>query len=738
MKESFSDKKEYVDYFSRLVRFEMEEQRIQSEYEIRKFPPKFRQKIGKTLLDMNAKYMGKNFYGEYVFQFGLPYEFKTDISPSDVVLVTPIGKDPLRFGIEGTCIKKGKRFLQIVFSQDIRSVRAKKWRVDLYSNDVTFKRMLSALERFFSSSYFLEDILLGKKENVAVVEDVGCGVVELNRSFLNDLNPSQRKVVKKAVEFYAGSCPRILLVHGPFGTGKTKTVVYTLKALVDALPQGLKVMATADSNTATDVLAERVAQLGLKVLRFGAHISSKYSVEWHLKNDAWEEEAQALKKLDVTLETLKDYQNKIGLKPSPAHRRGMSDEEIKKFARLGTPKRGVSAKVLKMMANWLKVQDLISAMVKLRENLNRFILLRLLDFVDVVVTTNSSSALLEEMGLNVNELVSNFNDVENLLKVLKREKILGADFELDKMIKTCLRKAEALHLAPPSFPILVIDEASQAMEPSALIPLSVTNPKLLILAGDHKQLPPVVLSKNAAPLSFTLFERLIFQTKQGFNLPVTYQLLDTQYRMNEKICRLVSELFYDGKVKTAPEVMNIVLSDIMDASKCQRFGLSDEFSLILSDEPVVLINVDGVEKRDKLTKSFWNEIEGEVVIRILLEILNCGVGNIGIITPYAAQKRYLEERVVKISSPFKSGVVVNTVDGFQGQEKEVIIVSFVRANNKGEVGFLEDKRRVCVALSRAKRKLILVGNFKTLKRNILFSKVLRKDDLKSVRWRFDE
>jgi ATP-dependent RNA/DNA helicase IGHMBP2 len=243
-----------------------------------------------------------------------------------------------------------------------------------------------------------------------------------------------------------------------------------------------------------------------------------------------------------------------------------------------------------------------------------------------------------------------------------------------------------------------IDEAAQALEPACWIPI--LRAERVVLAGDHHQLPPTVKSFEAgkAGLSKTLFEKCIQHH------PQTAVMLQTQYRMHEDIMRFSATYFYENKL----------LADASVASALLEPGMS----------PFDFIDTAGcgfTEAQDPETLSRYNEEEAQFLIRQVEKlILHVGVDqwnfSIGIITPYSAQV----ERLIKLAeqseelSTLASFITINTVDAFQGQERDVIAISLVRSNEKSEVGFLGDIRRVNVAMTRARKKLIMVGDSATL------------------------
>ncbi len=248
------------------------------------------------------------------------------------------------------------------------------------------------------------------------------------------------------------------------------------------------------------------------------------------------------------------------------------------------------------------------------------------------------------------------------------------------------------------FDFAVIDEATQSTEPSALI--AVLKAKRFIMAGDHKQLPPTVLNEEAACRSFTksLFERLL--ALHGDKIRV---MLDVQYRMNEEIAEFPNREFYDGKLKADEQVKRRTLRDILPESV-------DEDSEDV--KPFLFIDTcDELEERvRKGSTSRENPGEAKLVKDVAERLLNRGIRSedIAVISPYDDQVAQIK-RMLHVE-----GLEIKTVDGFQGREKEVVIVSFVRSNKSGTIGFLKDLRRLNVSITRAKRKLVLIGDSNTL------------------------
>lgn len=275
-------------------------------------------------------------------------------------------------------------------------------------------------------------------------------------------------------------------------------------------------------------------------------------------------------------------------------------------------------------------------------------------------------------------------------------------------------------LGDREFDLVVIDEAAQSTEPACWIPL--LRSRRLVLAGDHCQLPPTVLSHDARRDDFhvSLMERLVNRDGDSISRRLT-----TQYRMHEQIMRFSSEEFYDGALVASEAVRQHLLADLPDVTASP-----------LTQTAVRFFDTAGSgceEQSEAGGSSLQNPGEADYVARQVNELLAAGLKptELAVITPYAAQARLLRDL---ITSP---AVEVDTVDGFQGREKEVIVISLVRSNTRGELGFLTDTRRMNVALTRARRKLIVFGDSSTLANHDFYLRLLEyfeREDVYGTVW----
>ena len=262
-------------------------------------------------------------------------------------------------------------------------------------------------------------------------------------------------------------------------------------------------------------------------------------------------------------------------------------------------------------------------------------------------------------------------------------------------------------LGDRQFDLTVIDEAAQSTEPPCWIP--VLRSQRLVLAGDHCQLPPTIVSSDAKRDGFhvSLMERLV--NRYGETIA---RRLTMQYRMHAQIMRFSSNEFYDGQLVAAESVRGHLLADLVHVTANPMTQTAIRFFDTAGSNCEEQAESDGGSRE--------NPGEAEFVVWQVNELMNAGVlaSEIAVITPYAAQARRLRGLIADAS------IEIDTVDGFQGREKEVVVISLVRSNVKGELGFLTDTRRMNVALTRARRKLIVFGDSATLANHEFYLRLL--------------
>ena len=628
--------KKYIKNLIKLINYERDAEIDLMTREISSMSGIKREELGRAINKVKGKYLGKEL-GLQIVQFGRSDRIETEISVGDMVLVST--DNPLRSNLTGTVTEKGARFIKVAFDKRIpKWALKKKVRLDLYANDVTFRRMEDNLNHLS---------LKGKNALEYILNDRN---PKKNRStpYIDYIDPSLNDSQKSAIE-NALSCENFYLIHGPFGTGKTRTLV---ELISQETRQNHKVLATAESNAAVDNILERLMEnKKLKLTRLGhpQRVSKHnitqtlaYKVEKHDLN-------KKIKKIHKNIDKLIEKRN-VHTKPTPQYRRGYGDYDILYNASKGKGGRGISSDKMKSMAKWIEInQEIDEAHSEIKRIENKMIR-NIIEESDVILATNSSSAL----------------------EAISRVK----------------------------FDVAIIDEASQATIPSVLIPIAKAH--RFILAGDHKQLPPTIISEKAGALEKTLFEELIKM------YPFKSQLLNVQYRMNSLLMKFPNKEFYNNSLKSDLSVDDIDINDLLGSDH-------DEEALLFIDTSNI---EDNDERHLKDSKSIVNVLESEIAIGIVNDYLNAGVSedDIGIISPYADQVKIIQD---------KTPIEVKTVDGFQGREKEIIIISTVRSNEHGNIGFLSDLRRLNVAITRAKRKLIIIGNKDTLKNNPTYSRLIR-------------
>lgn len=342
------------------------------------------------------------------------------------------------------------------------------------------------------------------------------------------------------------------------------------------------------------------------------------------------------------------------------------------------------------------------------------------------------------------------NGSENYHQKMDRLKSRAAEIELrinaelfgEARVIACTLVGSAHHLLEGmKFGTLFIDEAAQALEAACWIPMK--RASRVILAGDHCQLPPTVKSIAAlrAGLGKTLMERI------AENKPEVVTLLKIQYRMNDEIMRFSSDWFYGGKVESAPQIKYRSVLDYdhpitwIDTSNeenqitIEGEDAPEDSASTSSSVSAANQNSDLNFKEQFVGESFGriNKAEAELTLLTLAEYFT-KIGkqrvleeriDVGIISPYRAQVQYLKKLIKKYEffKPYRRLISVNTVDGFQGQERDVILISLVRSNDEGQIGFLKDLRRMNVAMTRARMKLIILGNKDTMTKHPFYKKL---------------
>lgn len=304
---------------------------------------------------------------------------------------------------------------------------------------------------------------------------------------------------------------------------------------------------------------------------------------------------------------------------------------------------------------------------------------------------------IRETSRKRHERISELKDRATQIEIQINEDL----FSQARVVASTLVSSNHRVLSGRKFSTLFIDEAAQALEAACWI--AIRKAERVVLAGDHCQLPPTIKCIDAARggLSNTLMEKIVT------GKPQSVSLLKVQYRMHQAIMHFPSHWFYSGEVYAAPQVHNRSILDY--------------------DTPLVWLDTSGQDFQEEFVGDSYGRINKSEANLLLTELENYikRIGpkrmlderiDFGIISPYKAQVQYLRNEIKRsrFLRPFKAAITVHTVDGFQGQERDVIFISLVRANDDGQIGFLSDLRRMNVAITRARMKLVILGDASTL------------------------
>jgi ATP-dependent RNA/DNA helicase IGHMBP2 len=524
--------------------------------------------------------------------------------------------------IEGVISYLGQNTIKVSFRVDELPewTRNGKLGVDLLFDNKSYREMEGALKAAMKipetdRAYKLMQVLLGNSSPVNNVNSTAFSV--------ENLNEVQHAALTEILQRNYLS-----IIHGPPGTGKTTTLIHSIKALI--AHDKHQVLVVAPSNTAVDLLAEKIAEQGLKVVRVGniSRISEKLQA--------------------------------ISL-----------DEQI------------ASHPAMKEVRNFRKQANAYRDMAhKYKRNFGR-------------------SEREQRKAL--------FNEAHKILKTVYDTEQYIIDDIISKadIIATTLVSANHFSIKHLKYKTLVIDEAGQAIEPACWIPILKAD--RLIMAGDHLQLPPTVKSAEAAKngLNNTLFEKSIV------NHSSVVTMLEEQYRMNELIMGFCSRVFYKGKLKTHASVMdNVMFSgdlpiEFIDTAGC-GFDEKEEGTSISNPEEAGFLL--------KYFKQYCRQLPNVDY-----------VPTVAIISPYKQQVELLKDLIKNddiTSLPLFPNISVNTIDGFQGQERDIVFISLTRSNPTGSIGFLADVRRMNVAITRAKKKLVIIGDGATLSNAVFYTELM--------------
>ncbi|WP_300659190.1 AAA domain-containing protein [Hydrogenophaga sp.] len=504
--------------------------------------------------------------------------------------------------------------------------------IDLTFDEVSYREMNQAMLAVMRARgdrlAELRDVLLGARQ-------ARFGAPQADDLFYpSPLNDSQLAAVRHVI-----TAQDVAIIHGPPGTGKTTTLV---QAIRETIRRERRVLVCAPSNTAVDLLTEKLAERGVNVIRLG--------------NPSRVSDLLLAHTLDARVMAHPSHSKMRAMRQTADQYRQTASEYVRHFG----PEERQQRQMLKEEARQLFLQA---------DDLERFITDDALDAVQVITCT-----------------------------------LVGASNR---------------HLRHLSFETVFIDEAAQALEPGCWIPIA--KGQRVVLAGDHHQLPPTVKSDKAARegLRETLFEKCIQRQ------PATARMLTLQYRMHEQIMAFSSQRFYGGQLQAHQNV--------------RHAGL-DAYDLgFAPDLPVEFLDTAGFgfsEVTIPESRSTANPEEADLLLRRLTQLLEpYDPGQheqdpltIGVIAPYRAQINCLKDAIEENEA--LNGLLqhrllsVGTVDSFQGQERDIIAISLTRSNHQGDIGFLSDIRRMNVGMTRARRKLLLVGDSSTLSAHPFFKDLL--------------
>lgn len=523
--------------------------------------------------------------------------------------------EPKKDRVEGVISHQGGNRLKITLRTDELPEwsRDGKLGIDLLFDDNSYDEMQSAVKA-------ADSIGSSEKEGHLIKVLTGEKAPSFDKDIypitLPKLNPSQQRAVQNIL-----SAQELAIVHGPPGTGKTTTLVQAIKALVKK--DNRPVLVVAPSNTAVDLLSEKLSEEGLNVLRVGnpVRVSERLSaltLDSKMSSHASVKDIKALKKRANEFKNMAHkYKRHFG-KAERDQRKALFDE---------------AHRIMKDVAN-----------------MEQYIIDDLLTKTQVVTATLVGS---------------NHFTVRNM-----------------------------------KYRTVVIDEAGQALEPACWIPI--LKAEKVVFAGDHLQLPPTIKSEDAAKggLSTTLLEKCVASH------PESVVLLEEQYRMNEAIMGYSSKVFYNNQLKAHESVAGRVLFP--------------------SEPPLAFIDTAGCGFDEKLEgTSSTNPEEAAFLFRHLSQLATEfaqrnakteDFPSIAIISPYKEQINILKDQLAHAADlkPFLDKIAVNTIDSFQGQERDVVYISMTRSNTEGQIGFLADIRRMNVAMTRARKKLVVIGDSATL------------------------
>ena len=538
----------------------------------------------------------------HLFRFGVP-----------AVLFS--NHDPKNDRIEGIITHQGGNRLKLNLRTDELPdwCRDGKLGMDVLFDNNSYEEMFLALKNAEKEETDLVKTLIGEKSPSFKPNEV----VYANHM----LNDSQNIAVNKIL-----NTNYLAIIHGPPGTGKTTTLVQAVKALVNQ--QNEKVLMVAPSNTAVDLLTEKLNEAGLNVLRLG----NPARVSEELQAQTMEGKIQR----HPSFKDIKTWKKQANEYKSMAHKYKRSFGKAERDQR-----KALFDEAHKLMKEVEKIEEYI------------------------------------------------IEDLSNKIQVVTATLVGSSHYSLKNL----------------KYDTVVIDEAGQGIEPACWIPI--LKAKKVVLAGDHFQLSPTIKSEKAAKsgLEKTLLEKL------SLRYPEAVDMLNEQYRMNEKIMNFSSKVFYKSKLQAHSSISNHRLSDF---------------------KPLAFIDTAGCSFDEKLEgTSSTNPEEAAFLVKQLIAMFEIpqiatNPPSVAVISPYKKQISILKDLIQENSTlkPFLKNISTNTIDSFQGQERDAVFISMTRSNSNGEIGFLADTRRMNVAMTRAKKRLVIIGDSATIGNHAFYNELI--------------
>ena len=616
---------ESIQHTAQLLQLELEEDLRQYQTKILFTHQRERQKLGFTWYPIHIKSVEIGIGGqiqislERIKHLGEPHRFHTGDSITLFANENDAPKDSKANGIVVAMWRDSMR-IALHTNETPEWINDYSLGIDWLLDTSSYQEMQETLKNLINAKgdriAYLRNIFLGSQEPTFSQESEIPDYITIS----DNLNDSQKKAVLKVL-----TSRDVAVIYGPPGTGKTTTLVEAIRLTLFSEQQ---VLVVAPSNTAVDLLTEKLLAKGLRVVRIG----NPARIDENLQNQT----------LGAQINNHPDHKLLKKMRKSASDFRTMAHKYKRNFGKDEREQRKL-------------------------------------------------------LFAEAHKLLAEANNTEQYIvqKVLKNAQVITAT----------LVGAVNKYIRDKRFTTVFVDEAAQALEPANWIPILKSD--RVVLAGDHCQLPPTVKSQEAIKggLTVTLMEKLMN------TYPQASVMLATQYRMNKDIMQFSNQQFYDNKLEAHHTVATRTLSINKNLYELQKV--------------VTFIDTAGCsfeEKTNTEGQSKYNPEEANLISKHLSELIENIQANepellnkdfsVGIISPYNAQVTYLQDLI--LDNIKLSNLKISSVDGFQGQECDIIYITLVRSNDKSEIGFLADTRRMNVALTRARKRLVVIGDSATL------------------------